>query len=207
MGTEHFDEKAADWDSDPDKVARAREVALAVAANVPLDRQMRLLEYGAGTGLVTQALLDRVGPVTLADNSPGMRAVVQKKIAAGELPADSRVWDLDLEVQSAPPGRFDVIVSSLVLHHVRNLRPVLEGLVELLEPGGHLCIADLDAEDGSFHGHRHDFDGHDGFDRDDLARSLESAGLGDVVVSDCTEVVRAGPANPVFLATARKPAG
>jgi SAM-dependent methyltransferase len=206
MGTEHFDEEAADWDNDPEKVARAREVALAVAANVPLGPQTRLLEYGAGTGLVTQALLDRVGPVTLADNSPGMRAVVQQKITAGELPADSRVWDLDLEHQSAPPGRFDVIVTSLVLHHVRTLPPVLAGLVELLDPGGYLCIADLDAEDGSFHAHRHDFDGHQGFDREDLARSLESAGLRDVVVSDCTEVVKEGTAYPVFLATARRPA-
>ena len=205
MGSEHFDEKAADWDSDPDKVARAQEVARAVAANVPLGTQTRLLEYGAGTGLVTQALLDRVGQVTLADNSPGMRAVMQQKINAGQLPADTRVWDLDLEHQTAPPGRFDVIVSSLVLHHVLTLAPVLEGLTSMLEPGGTLCIADLDAEDGSFHGHRHDFHGHDGFDRDELARSLESAGLTDVVVSDCTTILREGTPYSVFLATARKP--
>jgi 2-polyprenyl-3-methyl-5-hydroxy-6-metoxy-1,4-benzoquinol methylase len=207
MGTEHFDEMASEWDSDPEKVVRAREVALAVAANVPLDRRTRLLEYGAGTGLVTQALLDRVGPVTLADNSPGMRAVVQQKITAGELPAGSRVWDLDLEHQTAPPGRFDVIVTSLVLHHVRTLAPVLAGLVELLDPGGYLCIADLDSEDGSFHAHRHDFDGHQGFDRAELARSLEAAGLSEVVVANCTEVVKEGTAYPVFLATARKPGG
>lgn len=207
MGSEHFDEKAAGWDSDPDKVATAQEVARAVAANVPTGPAARLLEYGAGTGLVTQALLGRVGQVTLADSSPGMRAVVQRKINAGELPVDSRVWDLDLEVQKAPPGRFDIVVASLVLHHVRTLKPVLEGLVSMLEPGGHLCIADLDAEDGSFHGHRHDFDGHDGFDRDTLARSLESAGLADVVVSDCTTILREGTPYSVFLATARRPPG
>ncbi|GGK73283.1 class I SAM-dependent DNA methyltransferase [Ornithinimicrobium pekingense] len=205
MGSEHFDEKAADWDSDPDKVARARDVARAVAANVPFGADARLLEYGAGTGLVTQALLGRVGQVTLADSSPGMRAVAQQKIADGALPPDARVWDLDLEHQTAPPGRFDLIVSSLVLHHVRTLRPVLEGLVSMLEPGGHLCVADLDAEDGSFHGHRHDFDGHDGFDRGDLSRSLEAAGLTDVVISDCTTILREGRPYSVFLATARKP--
>lgn len=205
MGIEHFDERAAEWDSDPDKVAQSREVASAIAANVPLTRQTRLLEYGAGTGLVTQALLDRVGPVTLADNSPGMRAAVQAKITSGVLPPDTRVWDLDLQLQSAPPGRFDLVVSSMVLHHVRDLRPVLAGLVGMLDPGGHLCVADLDREDGSFHGHRHDFDGHDGFDRDELARSLEAAGLTDVVVSDCGHVLREGTAYPVFLATARKP--
>jgi len=46
---------------------------------------MRMLEYDAGTGLVTQALRDSVGPVTLADTSTGMREVVHAKIAAGAL--------------------------------------------------------------------------------------------------------------------------
>lgn len=205
MGTEHFDDKAADWDADPDKVAQSRDVAGAIAANVPLSRDTRLLEYGAGTGLVTQALLERVGQVTLADNSPGMRAVLQAKITAGQLPPDSRVWDLDLELQQAPPGRFDLVVSSMVLHHVGDLRPVLEGLAGMLDPGGHLAVADLDREDGSFHAHRHDFHGHDGFDRDKLAASLEDAGLVDVVVSDCGQILREGTPYPVFLATARKP--
>ena len=112
-----------------------------------------------------------------------------------------------VESGTVQPVNLDLIVSSLVLHHVRRLQPVLEGLAGMLDPGGHLAVADLDAEDGSFHGHRHDFDGHDGFDRDDQARSLESAGLGDVVVSDCTQIVREGTAYPVFLATARKPVG
>lgn len=205
MGNEHFDQVAESWDDDPEKVARAREIALAVLANVPVGPQTRVLDYGAGTGLVTQALLPHVGPVTLADSSPGMRAVLQRKVVDGELPADARVWDLDLELQTAPPGRFDLIVCALVMHHVRALDTVLEGLVGMLDPGGVLCIADLDAEDGSFHAHRHDFDGHHGFDRGELAGTLEQAGLEHVVVSDCTTVVKEGTTYPVFLAVGRRP--
>src|SRR5690606_18584865 len=81
LSTDDFDEKAATWDADPAKVERARVVAEAVRATVPLDRSTRLLEYGAGTGLVTQALRDAVGPVTLADTSAGMRDVMQAKVA------------------------------------------------------------------------------------------------------------------------------
>src|SRR5690554_3935123 len=60
MGTEHshFDEKASTWD-DADKVRRSDEIARAVAAAVPLATTTRVLEYGAGTGLVSQALQDR----------------------------------------------------------------------------------------------------------------------------------------------------
>ncbi|KAE8766115.1 class I SAM-dependent methyltransferase [Georgenia thermotolerans] len=203
MGSEHFDAVAADWDRDEQKVVRARQVARAVAAAVPLRPSTRLLEYGAGTGLVTQALGDQVGAATLADNSTGMRAVIQDKIAAGALPESARVWDLDLESQPAPDERFDLIVTSLVLHHVHALDRVLSRFAELLEPGGHLCIADLDREDGSFHGH--DFDGHHGFDRDELSAQLTEAGLVDVSVRDCTEFDRDGVSYSVFLAVARRP--
>src|SRR5699024_172845 len=68
MGSEHFDGKAATWDDDPDKVRQSGEVAAAMAATVPPTPGIRLLEYGAGTGLVTIALLDHLTDpvVTLA---------------------------------------------------------------------------------------------------------------------------------------------
>ncbi|MBN2624708.1 MAG: class I SAM-dependent methyltransferase, partial [Acidimicrobiales bacterium] len=98
MDTDSFDEKAATWDDDPAKVERARVVADAIRATVPLDSSTRVLEYGAGTGLVTQALRDAVGPVTMADTSTGMRDVMRAKVEAGTIP-DARVWDLDLATQ------------------------------------------------------------------------------------------------------------
>ncbi len=203
MGSEHFDAVAADWDRDEQKVVRAQQVARAVAATVPLTPRTRVLEYGAGTGLVTQALAERIGPATLADNSSGMRRVIQEKIATGVLPG-ARVWDLDLEAHPAPDERFDLIVTSLVLHHIHALERVLSRFAQLLEPGGYLCIADLDREDGDFHGH--DFDGHHGFDRDELAGRLADVGLVDVEVRDCTEFLRDGVTYSVFLAVARRPA-
>ena len=205
MGTEHFDDKAATWDDDPEKVRQAQDVARAVSAAVPLGQATRLLEYGAGTALVTQALIASaggIGRVTLADNSAGMRAVLRDKIGSGAMPPDTRVWDLDLENQPASSEPFDLIVSSMVMHHVRNLPVVLAAFAEMLAEGGHLCIADLDREDGSFH--THDFDGHHGFDRGELATALDRAGLVDVTITDCTHITREGVTYPVFLATARE---
>lgn len=202
MGTEHFDSEAADWDQDPDKVSRAGEVAAAVAAAVPLAPGTRLLEYGAGTGLVTQALGARVGRAVLADNSSGMRAVMRQKVEAGALPAGTEVWDLDLEHDPTPDEEFDLVVTSMVLHHVRDLPAVLAGFAALLRPGGHACIADLDREDGSFHEHRHDFDGHHGFDRAELGDALREAGFAQVTIEDCTSIDKEGTAYPVFLAVA-----
>lgn len=200
MDTNRFDEKAATWDDDPAKVERAADVARRIEATVALDGSTRLLEYGAGTGLVTQALRHRVGPVTLVDTSAGMRAVMQSKIDAGVIP-DARVWALDLASEAPPSGEgFDLIVTVMTLHHITDLATVLGAFRALLDEGGHLCIADLEREDGSFHGA--DFDGHHGFDREALSDHLVAAGFRDVRFEDCADLRKDGHDYRVFLATA-----
>jgi predicted TPR repeat methyltransferase len=198
FGSDHFDQRAASWDDNPEHVRRAVAIAEAIRAEVPLDASTRVLEYGAGTGLVSEALRDHVGTLTLADPSLGMREVVQSKIDAGTLPG-ARVWDLDLAVGSAPAGeRFDVVVTVMTLHHITDLTPVLVGFAELLEPGGYLCVADLEQEDGSFHGD--DFHGHRGFARDSLTAALVASGFSEPRFSTPYRIERDGTAYPVFLA-------
>lgn len=196
-----FDDRAATWD-DPVKIERAGVVARVVAEAVPLSPATRLLEYGAGTGLVTQALGDRIGAVTLADTSTGMRAVMAEKVASGALPRDARIWDVDLATEPPPDERFDIVVTVLTLHHIPDLAPVLRAFAALLDDGGHLCIADLESEDGSFHGEG--FHGHHGFVRAELAALVEQAGFADVGFRPCGSVERPDGTYPMFLATATR---
>jgi predicted TPR repeat methyltransferase len=198
VSTNKFDEKAATWDDDPAKVQRATAVASAIRSTIPLDRSMRMLDYGAGTGLVTQALRDSVGPVTMADSSTGMREVMRAKIDGGAI-TEARVWDLDLASGSVPDERFDLIVTVMTLHHIPDLAPVLAGFADLLDDGGRLCVVDLEKEDGSFHGA--DFDGHQGFVRSTLTSDLAAAGFTDVAFQDFGDLVRDEARYPLFLAT------
>ena len=202
--TGDFDEMAKTWDDDPTKVERARVVGELLPRRIELGSATRVLEYGAGTGLVTQALRDHVGPVTLADASEGMRSVMADKVAAGSLPADARIWALDLATDPTPDEQFDLIVTVMVLHHITDLDHVLAGFAALLAPGGHLCIVDLDHEDGSFHGDG--FAGHHGFHRPTLAGQLTAAGLTAPAFSDCAQMVRDGVPYDLFLAVAGVPA-
>jgi ubiquinone/menaquinone biosynthesis C-methylase UbiE len=198
-----FDDRAATWDERPAFVERARTIARAILDRVPSLDGARLLEYGAGTGLVTQGLLGHVGAVTLADTSSGMRGVIEAKIAAGGLPATARVWDLDLATDAPPDGeQIDLIVCALVLHHVDEVPLVLARFAQLLAAGGSVCIADLDHESGEFHGDG--FAGHHGFHRHEFSAALEHAGFTPVSIDDCTEIERDGISYPVFLAVARR---
>ena len=95
-----FDARAETWD-DPQKIERAERVAAAIRHAVTLDRSMKALEYGAGTGLLSFCLRESLGPITLADSSAGMRAVAERKIAAAGA-QDLRVIDLDLRRHARP---------------------------------------------------------------------------------------------------------
>lgn len=199
-----FDERAATWD-DQARTERARALAAAVRRAVVLTRSTRLLEYGAGTGLISQELAGDAGPITLADPSAGMREVMRSKLETGALPATTRVWDLDLSAGSVPDERFDVIVTVMTLHHILDLTPVFDGFARLLDDGGRLCVIDLVKEDGSFHDDG-DFHGHHGFDTGDLSTRLSAAGFTDVHVERIYDVVKGGTTYPLFLATCTKPA-
>lgn len=197
-----FDERAATWD-DQAKTERAQAVAAGIRRAVALSGSTRVLEYGAGTGLVSQELASSVGPITLADPSAGMREVMHSKVANGTLPATSRIWDLDLSTGSVPDELFDLVVTVMALHHITDLTPVLAGFASLLDAGGHLCVVDLVKEDGSFHSGR-EFHGHHGFDVHDLSARLGSSGFSDVQVEQVYKVAKDNASYPLFLAACTK---
>lgn len=205
----HFDERAADWD-DEAKVERSRVVARAIREQVDVDATTRVFEYGAGTGLTAQHLASdgAVGPVTLADPSAGMRQVMAAKVADGRLPADARITSIDLASDDAadpqwdPAARFDLIVTVMALHHIPDAARAVAAMAQLLAPGGHLAIVDLDAEDGSFHADLEDFGGHDGFDRDRLTAMLVEGGFDEPTWQHVHHVVKHDQPYPLFLAVA-----
>lgn len=201
-----FDDKAATWDADPVKVARAEAVAEAIRSRVPLSRRTRAMEFGSGTGLLSFFLQSGVGHLTLMDSSEGMLAVAERKIVDGKFD-NMRTLRLDLAADPLPSQRFDLIYSLMTAHHVPDTARLLRDLHALLEPGGQLCIADLDAEDGSFHGAG--FDGHKGFERAHLGGLAQEAGFTAVAFSTVFRMTRGEGAStrdyPIFMMYSRKP--
>lgn len=203
----NFDERAKDWDSDPKKVERARAVAEAIRKALPLSANMTALEYGCGTGLLSFALQEDLGQITLADTSQGMLDVLSEKIAASGV-TNMHPVRLDLSTDPLPAEKYQITYSLMVLHHVHDARGILSRFYDVLAPNGYLVIADLDKEDGSFH-----TDGttdiHKGFERGELQTWVESAGFGNIRFSTAYEIRKEVDGGekvfPVFLMTAQKP--
>jgi ubiquinone/menaquinone biosynthesis C-methylase UbiE len=205
LDSDHFDSKARQWDENPVFQDRANKIAAAIQAAVPLDPTMRALDYGSGTGMLSFPLQARLGHITLKDTSPGMLAVAAEKIAAWNI-ANMTTRQMDLTAAPMPDERYDLIYSSMTLHHIPDTNAILAAFHTLLNPGGWLCIADLDKEDGSFHGSQVDV--HHGFERATLAAQAAQAGFAEIGFATVFEIVKetesGARAYPVFLMVARR---
>jgi ubiquinone/menaquinone biosynthesis C-methylase UbiE len=201
----HFDSKARQWDDNPVFQERGLKIAEAVRQTLPLHRHMHALDYGCGTGLLSFPLKDELGAILLADSSSGMLEVVAEKIAAQGV-THMTPMKLDLLIDPPPAQRFDLIVTAMTLHHVPDTDRILRVFHDLLQPGGYLCIADLDQEDGSFHGP--EVDVHHGFDRADLSQRAVQAGFADMQFQTVFNIAKEHATGtrdyPVFLMTARR---
>ncbi len=203
----NFDEEAAAWDKNPGRVKVANEIADAILDEQILTPEMNLLEFGCGTGLLTLRLLPLVRSVTGLDSSEGMLGVLRKKIQDQNL-VNLRLQHLALEKGDMLEGSYDLVVCSMTLHHVKETGHLLAQFFTVTAPGGYLCIADLDPDDGEFHGDN-DTVFHHGFDRADLRRAIEDAGYGEIhdrtAATIAKPIAGGGTKNfGVFLMTGRK---
>lgn len=201
-----FNEIARTYDG-PDKVIRSRAIASAIAEALPLTPAMTALDYGCGTGVLTWELADHLGRITMADSSEGMREVAAERLAERPDAARFTLVDLDLATQAAP-GTYDLVYSSLVLHHIEDTAGILRAMYAALNPGGWLAVADLDHDhDNRFH--PDDFGGHTGFHRHTLEAEALAAGFEQPAFRTATTLTKPKDGVEhefdVFLLTARKP--
>jgi ubiquinone/menaquinone biosynthesis C-methylase UbiE len=200
-----FESVASRWDSNPTRLKIAHDVTAAIMREVQLSPQMDVLDYGCGTGLVAMQLQPQVKSVTGADSSPAMLDVLKDKIATLK-PGNVSTQLVDFERGAHATGSYDLIVSSMVTHHVPDTAALFKEWKRLLKPQGQIAFADLDTEDGAFHG---DNTGvfHLGFDRARLRELLLVAGFDEVRDNTATVVCKEVEGKmrdfPIFLITAR----
>lgn len=200
-----FNKRATLWDANPMHLERSTAIAKALMAALPDTSSMRLLDFGAGTGILGGLLTSRFKEVVMMDNAIGMVEVMQQKVLdKGWGNAAPVCHDLLAADYSDKP--FDAIVMQLVLHHIEDVSALFHRFNTLLRVGGYLVIADLYPEDGSFHGDG--FNGHLGFEKAWLEHALNVAEFVPVSIEPCFVIRRFQEEKeqefPVFLSVSQK---
>ena len=139
---ENFAEAAPTYDAAASVQAEIAKHLIAWAAETAPMPQT-LLDLGCGTGFAAEAAAAQWpnAQITALDTAPAMLQAVRRKLPRAEVTLGDASLDL-------PPARFDLIVSSMMLHWLPDPAAVLLRWRKALQPGGRLYVALLVA--GSF---------------------------------------------------------
>jgi len=173
----YFEEVAQQWDTLRQGFfsEAVREKAYAVAG---VQRGKTAADIGAGTGFVTEGLIQRGLQVIAVDQSGAMLTEMMRKFVDYGM-ITYRLGEA--EALPIPGATVDYAFANMYLHHVESPSGAIREMARILKPGGKLVITDLDE-------HRFEFlrtEHHDrwlGFKREDVGRWFVEVGLGDVRV-------------------------
>lgn len=104
-----------------------------------LEKGMKVLDVGVGTGLVAAQACTLTGDPTLVtgvDPSPGMMAA--SKLPAGIVLVEGRAESLPF-----PDNHFDFLSMGYALRHISDLNVAFAEFARVLKPGGRLCILEI----------------------------------------------------------------
>jgi 2-polyprenyl-3-methyl-5-hydroxy-6-metoxy-1,4-benzoquinol methylase len=200
--SDHFNEKAKTWDADELIKKLSSAVGSSILKSTPLSKDMLVMDFGAGTGLISSHVAPLVGGIVAVDIS---EAMLEKLAAKPELA--NKVTTACQDILEQPlDEKFDLIMSAMAMHHVKDTDELVQTFFDHLKPGAMIALADLDKEDGSFHPEGTEGVFHSGFDQDAFQAILEKHGFENVHFFTAHVVEKNEKRYPIFLVSARKAA-
>lgn len=164
-------------------------------------------DVGTGTGFVLQGLTGKVYSLVGFDESPEMLEVARRRFTGRP---EVRLQLTDGRTLPAPDNSFDAVFANMYLHHAPDPQTAMAEMARILKPGGKLIITDLDSHDQEWMREAM-ADRWLGFDRDDVRRWYEDAGLLQIDIDcaegtcDCAAPDGGGIALSIFVASGQKP--
>lgn len=197
---DYFAHKAKTYEKEATIVDNVKNIADAILKNITYDKNMELMDFGSGTGLLTSHLAPFVKKITAVDMSKAMNEVLREK--QENYLCELEIVELDLS-QHHFDRKFHGIISSMTIHHVENTLALFEKFHTMLHEGGTIALADLDTEDGTFHTEDTSVF-HLGFDRDAFLQTAQKAGFKNLKIELASIASKTYGDYPIFLLTGEK---
>jgi len=195
-----FEEKSQEWDKNEMIRGLSSAIGSTMLQKVDFQPDMDVMDFGAGTGLISSQVATKVGMITAVDISESM---LEKLSAKPELKNKVRTICQDI-TQKPLDEKYDIIVSAMAMHHVEDTDNLAKTFASHLKPHGKIALADLDSEDGSFHPEDTEGVYHSGFDRGSIKSILEKNGFDNIEFVTAHTVEKETGRYPIFLVTATK---
>jgi 2-polyprenyl-3-methyl-5-hydroxy-6-metoxy-1,4-benzoquinol methylase len=195
-----FATKANEYDTDKSRTQNVSTIAQTILREVSFSKEMSIMDFGSGTGLLLSEISPFVGEITAVDISSAMNEVLLSK--KEEIKCSLQIMQMDLTKETLEQ-KFDAIISSMTIHHVEDVGSLFKKLHSLLKNGGTIALADLDTEDGSFHTEDTGVF-HFGFDRENFVEMARNAGFTEIKIQDASTIKKPTNQYSVFLLTAKK---
>ena len=195
----HFDKRAQNWDEGKNKSNDTAIIAEAIQKRYKLSKEMSVMDFGVGTGLLGFHIAAKVKQVYGVDTSVKMLEKVQEKNTK-----ELFIKTIHQDIVTQPlEEKFDALVSSMTLHHIEDLECFFTTIYDNIHENGFIAIADLELEDGSFHS---DNTGvfHYGFEKERLLAIVEKCGFKNATFENINTINKPQKDFGIFLLTASR---
>lgn len=200
---DYFAHKAHAYEDNEKRVSNVQNIADGILKEISYTKDMHILDFGSGTGLLTQEIAPHVKAITAVDMSTSMNEVLRAK--KDNFPCALEVLKLDItkEDYSNKLINIDSIISSMTIHHIQDTEEILQKFYDLLNENGTIGLADLETEDGSFHTSDTGVF-HFGFDKEEFLNIAKKVGFKDLKIETISVSSKPYGEYPIFLLTGRK---
>lgn len=200
MINDYFEHKADSYDKDTKRVSNVDNIANSILRSIPFNKNMHIMDFGSGTGLLLERVAPLVKKITAVDISEAMCKQLDEK--RNTLDCEVEILNLDLS-KTKLNIKFDIIISSMTMHHIKDTQAMFNNFYSMLNDNGVIAISDLDIEDGTFHTEDMGVF-HFGFDRKEFQEKAIAAGFKNVNIISASIDEKPHGKYPVFLLTGNK---